>query len=157
MPSYFSSKIQSSPVTTSFDSVASMGRIIAVDPDVGASAGSSRPGAPLGVAGGGLLHVATFVARDVGEQPLRADGPRLCLLDVDAARVFVLALHEEPLAVASANEGPASLQLRAGEDEAHLAGRDRLRGVDVLHRRPHALVPDHHGAAAVLAFGDDPL
>ena len=55
-----------------------------------------------------------------------------------------------------ADERPFALQLGAVEDELERAVAQAFVDVGVAGLRlPGALVPDHDGAAAVLAFGDD--
>src|SRR5215207_1839512 len=50
---------------------------------------------------------------------------------------------------------PLAFQLLAGQVELEMALLVAKRGIEI--GRPRALVPDHDGAAAVLAFGDDAL
>ena len=71
----------------------------------------------------------------------------------------VVRLEQQPLLLASArlraDEVPAALQALAVQREGEMAlGVGRAR---VAFRRPAALVPDDHGAAAVLALGDRAL
>ena len=67
---------------------------------------------------------------------------------VGFALVGVLALH--------ADEGPFSLHAVAVHDEFEAAGAEAFVDVGVTGLGfPCALVPDHDGASAVLAFGDD--
>ncbi len=67
---------------------------------------------------------------------------------VGFALVGVLALH--------ADEGPFSLHALAVHDEFEAAGAEAFVDVGVAGLGlPCALIPDHDGASAVLAFGDD--
>ena len=72
---------------------------------------------------------------------------------------LVLVLDQEPVRVRlpriglHAHEMPLALQLLAGQVELEMSFLVAERGIEV--GRPRALVPDHHRAAAVLAFGDD--
>ena len=50
---------------------------------------------------------------------------------------------------------PAAVQLFAGQPELEGARLQAL--LDVVHRRPHAGVPDDHRPAAIFALGDDAL
>src|ERR1035441_5419867 len=76
----------------------------------------------------------------------------------------VVLLDEQPVgfglgaagAAMHADERPLSLELRAVKDELQRARAQAGVNVGVGGLRlPRALVPDHHGAAAVLALGDD--
>ena len=66
------------------------------------------------------------------------------LLGSFAFLVTVVAVH--------ADEGPVAVHLFAVEGELEIALFQAL--VDVDERLPGALIPDHDGASAVLAFGD---
>ena len=79
------------------------------------------------------------------------------------ALVVVVFFDEEPVGLggvrelaAHADEGPLPFHLRAVHDEFEAAGAETFVDVGVAGLRlPCAVVPEHDGAAAVLAFGDD--
>ena len=80
------------------------------------------------------------------------------------ARVLVPVLDEEPLpAAARPDQDPRALKLLPEQHELEVALLELAIGVRLVpepvpgDRRPDALVPDHHGPAAVLALGDDAL
>jgi hypothetical protein len=82
---------------------------------------------------------------------------RLAILAVEV----VLVLDQQPVValaalavVAHAHQNPAALQLAAGERELEIALAQRRIDVAVALRRPEPAVPEHDGAAAVLALGD---
>jgi hypothetical protein len=110
---------------------------------------------------GGVGDLVDGAAGDGGVGALVGD-----LLVAGAALVLVVLLDEEPLGlvfgavgrVVHADEGPLALHLGAIHFELEVAGAEA--GIDVFAAKlgpPAALVPDHDGAAAVLAFGDDAL
>jgi hypothetical protein len=113
------------------------------------------------VAVGGLLDVASLVARDLEQEPAGDDRARLLLRDVLRAGVLVPMLDQEPrgplLAPAPrADQDPGAVELLAVQGELELALLQG--GVHVVDlRSPGAPVPDHHRAAAVLPLRDDSL
>jgi hypothetical protein len=97
---------------------------------------------------------------DLLDGAARQHARRLAGDDVDAiARVVVAALEQEPVLAAIAGAGPhqvpAAAQLLAVQRERQLALRHAVARVAL--GLPGAAIPDHHGAAAVLALGDDAL
>ncbi len=110
-------------------------------------------GIPDVIFGGGDLFEAATGDRAVGG--LFGDGGI-----VGAAFVLVVLFDEQPVVLAlfaeavalHADERPVAFQLLAVEDEFKLPCAQAF--VHVGDRFPGPLVPDHHGAAAVLAFWD---
>ena len=89
---------------------------------------------------------------------------RMRLLGEDVRRIgrpcrLVVGLEQQPVLVLlarlwlHAHEMPLAFQLLAGQVELEMALLVAERGIEI--GRPRALVPDHHRAAAVLAFGND--
>ena len=82
---------------------------------------------------------------------------------VRSALVLVVFLDEQPVILAlctkaialHADECPVALELLAVEYEFELAVAQAF--IHIRDRLPRALVPDHHGTAAVLAFRDGSL
>ena len=70
-------------------------------------------------------------------------------------RISIGALEQEPLTAAGPDQGPPPLQLLAAQGEGELSSLKSLREVLVALELVGPDVPDHHGAAAVLALGDD--
>ncbi len=107
------------------------------------------------VRSGDLLHSATgdrAVRRFVGDGWIVGGALELIVL-LDEQPV-VLAFLAEAVAL-HADERPVAVQLLPVEDEFELPLAQAF--VDIGHRLPGSLIPHHHGAAAVLAFGDGSL
>ena len=94
----------------------------------------------------------------------RRDRVRRLLQDIPARhrlRILVIGLEQQPLLLLiarpafGADQVPAPVELLAIEVEREVALGVTLRRI--AFRAPEAAVPDHDRAAAVLAFGDDPL
>src|SRR5206468_2907361 len=77
--------------------------------------------------------------------------------DVCRARVRVATLDQQPFARSGPYQSPSPFQLVSLEREAQLAFPQRDDGIDVVEHLVGALVPDHHGAAPVLALWDHTL
>ena len=81
-----------------------------------------------------IAGLGTFIAM-FDQQPIVA---------LTVARAIVLETHQHP----------AALQFFSGENEFEFAVAKCLLGIFVTERRPEAAIPQHHRAAAVLAFGN---
>ena len=119
------------------------------------------------VGGGGQLELARARAggaADLGHRPPGHDRAGLRDGEVLSARVLVPVLDEKPLpATARPDEHPRTLELLPQQHELEIALRELAIGIGLVpepslgDRRPDALVPDHHGSAAVRALGDHAL
>ena len=128
---------------------------------------SARRGRRGGVGGGGQLELARARAggaADLGHRPTGHDRAGLRDGEILSAGIVVPVLDEQPLpATARPDEHPRTLELRPQQHELEIALRELAIGIGLIpepslgDRRPDALVPDHHGPAAVRALGDHAL
>ncbi len=105
--------------------------------------------------GGDLLDAAAgdrAVRGFVGDGGI-AGGALVLVVLLDKQPV-VLAFFAEAVAL-HADERPVAVQLLPMKDEFELALAQPL--INIGHRLPGSLIPDHHRAAAILAFGDGSL
>ena len=120
-----------------------------------------------GVGGGGQLELARARAggaADLGHRPPGHDRAGLRDGEILSAGIVVPVLDEQPLpATARPDEHPRTLELLPQQHELEIALRELAIGIGLIpepslgDRRPDALVPDHHGPAAVRALGDHAL
>ena len=101
---------------------------------------------------------------DLGDRSAGDDGERLLFKDVGIACLaggLVMALHQKPVGplltrlAAQTDEMPRARQLLAGKRERQVPLLQGL--VRIALGLPGAAIPDHHGAAAVLALRDRAL
>ncbi len=109
------------------------------------------------------LRAFSAPRRDLRHRSLRRDR---AILREDAVVVaglgaFVAVLDQKPIGalvagavVLDAHENPTAFELISGENEFEFALAQLLFRALVAHRRPETAIPNHHGAAAVLTFGN---
>ena len=104
-----------------------------------------------------------LLLRDLLHLQATMDAGELALHQIAAfarTRVLVLLLDQQPVLLAllaagvrtQPHQSEAAIQALAVNDKLQLAFPKAL--VRVFNRLPGALIPEHHGAAAVLAFGN---